>query len=200
MWGHQFPNTEAHMPDQNTHVVINLGDVVTPDQMATLPIGAVVTAAIGDSYTRVAPDENGWAINNSRVPDWNPTEVADYFGPTTLTSLPPGASSTGQPDLFQQARIALRDRLGTEPSQELVEGTRRLMAAGVMGAEDAARTVVEAQSLGAKEIASTFLLVLVEGADASTQFVVADDSTAGLARLRAHAALDALLDQHGVSR
>lgn len=105
-------------------------------------------------------------------------------------------------DLFQQARIALRDRLGTEPSQDMIDGTTRLMRAGNMNATDASRAAVEAQDLttAPAPLADTFVLVVVHGSDAATRLVVAADTTVGLARLRAHSALDTVLDQHGVSR
>lgn len=184
------------MPDH----IIEVGNDLTADDLNALPIGAVITDDSGEEMTR---RHDGWSTDDNSASIADVKKYAAAWNPR-LVSLPGLAQSIGHttPDLFQEARIALRDRLGTEPSDDLVEGTQRLMQSGNVDAQEAAHLVAGAQSLftAPAPLADTFVLVVVHGSDAATRLIVSADTTAGLARLRAHAALDALLDQHGISR
>lgn len=187
------------MPEHITPPAPNVGDTLIADQIPALPVGTVVR---DQSDTYVRQENPGSWFSDGGIRQWWTGELqglasSEDYGPIVLVALPDGS---GQPDLFQQARLALRDRFGVEPSPADIAAVSLAMKQQGVSAAEAVTGLRAVKTAPEPEPAPTFLIVLVEGADASTQFVVADDTTAGLARLRAHAALDALLDQHGISR
>lgn len=201
------------MPDQNT---------LTPTDLDALPIGSVVRDSEGDTYTRVSDDPNRigtqWNRDGYPNPIWSAKEIADTseYGPATLVSRP------DQLDLYQQARIALRDRLGMEPTElDIVAVVDRMEHGNLTPAAavtfwlhtraETARQKAEIAtlpdhmqpadtSLRRPKLITGFGLAVSGGGFAASVTVDTDDTVNGLARLRAHAALDALLDQHGVTR
>lgn len=119
------------------------------------------------------------------------------------------------PDLYQQARIALRDRLGTDPLVDDCHAVARIMEDhGLTPAAAVSAWQLATAEIASPETAAQFAAIPndlhpaarhvdVSGlldADFAVVVFVKDNDVAGLARLRAHAALDQLLDQHGISR
>jgi hypothetical protein len=106
-----------------------------------------------------------------------------------------------QPDLYQQARIALRDRYGTEPNIDDVHAVQRVMEDNDLTPAAAVSATQFITLPGQPQTAARHVDVSgVLDADFGVVVFVKDNDVAGLARLRAHAALDSLLDQHGISR
>lgn len=200
------------MPNQ-TRTAINIGDVITADAIPTLPIGTVIRDRDGDTYNRTSG--SAWTRTTSAgrtaARDWLDRDVQylfkeDGYAPVTLLSLPPT-------DQYQQARLALRDRYGTEPDIDSVHAVERIMqdhhldataavTASALSRAELASPDVAAQIASGRDqtLADLFVVIVAHGADANSRVVVSADTTPGLARLRAHAALDNLLDQHGISR
>lgn len=122
------------------------------------------------------------------------------FGPFTMAQKPPAP----EPDLYQQARIALRDVLGMEPDEQMIQNTMQAHRPRITTLHETAASVVEVSKPMEQEqhqIAARHVDVSrVLDADFGVVVFVKDNDVAGLARLRAHAALDQLLDQHGISR
>lgn len=183
------------MPDQNNDMP-KIGALTDADQIIALPVGAIVTDRDGDTYAQAT--DRTWVRSDDYVIS-NASHIAgirgyfhNLFTPYTLTSLPE------QPDLYQQARIALRDRTGTEPDIEHVHQVSRIMQDQDLtpGAAVSAWQIANAESIAAPAAVE----VDVHDANFGVVVFVKDNDVAGLARLRAHAALDALLDQHGVTR
>lgn len=121
------------MPDQNS--AVKTGDTITADQIIALPVGAIVSDRDGDLYRQ---NEDGTWSRKFDTPDEYVVKsdshtagirgyFAAHFAPYTLSRLPRGPVADGAPDLYQQARIALRDRTGTEPDIEHVHQVARIM-------------------------------------------------------------------------
>jgi hypothetical protein len=108
-----------------------------------------------------------------------------------------------QPDLHQQARIALRDRYGVEPDEDDIQRVCQAIDEGNLTPSAAVSALSLAKAYEEQKAQTAARHVDVSGvldADFGVVVFVKDNGVAGLARLRAHAALDSLLDQHGISR
>lgn len=111
------------------------------------------------------------------------------------------------PDRYQEARLALRDVLGMEPDEQMIRNTMDTARQPRTSVEQAATLTVGAAKLAQAPVVEArpyltagFGIAVSGGGFAASATVDTDDTVNGLARLRAHAALDALLDQHGISR
>jgi hypothetical protein len=175
------------MPTQNQP---NEGDVLDTKQLTALPIGAVVRDKEDDTYDVHLP---GHFVMRGDGTVWAPEELALTYGPTRLVSLP------DKPDPYQEARLALRDVLGMEPDEQMIRNTMAAHRPQITTMHETAKRVT-APAEPAHEVAQSILIVTALGDETGSRLVISADTTAGLARLRAHSALDALLDQHGISR
>lgn len=171
-----------------------IGDTLDTDEIMHLPIGAVVADVQGDTSEKLSDDN--WQRNDGyQIKDTGPRGYFNnLFTPYTLASLPA--------DPYQEARLALRDVLGMEPDEQMIRNTIALNKAQPdMGSTvNAARIVREGNVEPVPEAPRYILIVTALGEDTASRLAVSADTTDGLARLRAHSALDALLDQHGISR
>lgn len=174
--------------------------------LSALPVGSNVLDRDNDEWTKVVNGRWKYVISHGDAD--TSAELGSYarssaemdeFAPFTMA----------QPDLFQQARIALRDRYGVEPSTDDVHSIVRGMddndytAAEAITARENLRAILAAgpQPPSESQPAARYVDVTdLLDADFAVVVFVKDNGTAGLARLRAHAALDGLLDQHGISR
>lgn len=114
-------------------------------------------------------------------------------------------------DEYQEARIALRDRYGVEPKTTDVVALMHTISLMPNHSIEAALGAL--QLAQADTIPDPTPVTLPEDIQPATRYLagplindfgvvvfVKDNDVAGLARLRAHAALDQLLDQHGITR
>lgn len=110
------------------------------------------------------------------------------------------------PDRYQEARLALRDVLGMDPDEQMIRNTMAARAQTMSmkhAAVGTARAAKAAQAPVAEKrpnLIAGFGIAVSGGGFAASATVDTDDTVNGLARLRAHSALDALLDKHGISR
>lgn len=171
--------------------------------LSALPVGSNVLDRDKDEWTKV--DNGRWKYILSQGGADTSAELGssarssaemEEFAPFTMAPADP----------YQEARLALRDVLGMEPDQQMIRNTMDTARQPRTSVEQAATLTVGAAKLAdaelepAHEVARSILIVTALGDDTGSRLVVSADTTAGLARLRAHSALDALLDQHGISR
>lgn len=199
------------MPDQNTHTVINVGDVVTADQIRALPLDAVVTDSDGDTYRRIA--SNSWTRRSSDEPNgyptpWTTRQVEQLtnseggFPPVLLTSLPNGASSMGTPDLFQQARIALRDEFGTEPTAQAIGAVMDAHNPDLTTIHETARRVMTPKPEAREQTYQLThdLTVTITTGDVVASVTLDAGMYPGTARKTLHSVIDRIADQIGALR